>query len=264
MTTSDPVRLFRLDGCRALVTGAGSGLGREIAVLFAQAGAAVAVVSKDPVATQATVAEITAGGAAAFSIPADISLEGEVTACVAAACEALGGPADLLVNAAGIYPRYRFTELTGADFDAIQAVNLRGAFLMMREIVKGLRKVGRGGAIVNISSIAAEVTVLHHNAAYTASKGGLNALTRSAAVEFAREGIRVNAILPIGIEGPGLARAKEGTVPMEGPGLQPDRLPIGRIATAREVALAALYLASPAASFVTGQSLAVDGGYLAA
>jgi NAD(P)-dependent dehydrogenase (short-subunit alcohol dehydrogenase family) len=257
--------LFRLDGRRALITGAGAGLGRELALLFAQAGAAVAVTGRTLEKLEVTCDAVKQHGSpAAVALAADVSVEGEVIACVDAARDALGGVIDVLVNAAAIYPRYRLPDLSAAAFDEIMGVNLRGAFLMMRAVVQQLREAKSAGAVVNISSVAAEVTVVHHNVGYAASKGGLNALTRSMAAELASENIRVNAVLPIGFESPGLTQALHSDVPLEGPGCDPQRLPIGRLARPREVALAALYLASPAASFVTGQLLAVDGGYLAA
>lgn len=156
--------------------------------------------------------------------------------------------------------------MTAAQWDALHAVNTRGNFLVLRETVKALQAGGQGGAIVNVSWASGERALVHHNSAYGASKAALTNLTRSLAVEVAAHGIRINAVLPGGVatEGAAAATAKmaEDGLSTSGPIMLPGRLPIARIARPEEIAAACLYLASPAAEYITGQTLAVDGGFL--
>ena len=256
----EALRVFSLAGRGAIVTGAGRGIGRVIALLFAQAGARVLVADVNAAQAQAVADEITGGGGTAEAFAGDVSLEADVVAMIQAGA-ALGGRLDIVVNNAGIFPKYPFTELTVQAWDNIQAINLRGVFLCMREAVRAMRADGKGGAIVNISSVSSLQAVVFSNQAYGASKAGVSNLTRSCAAEFGADGIRVNAVLPGGVATEGARLASSGGV-LRGPILGAGRVPLGRGGTEADIARAALFLASPAADYITGQLLAVDGGFM--
>lgn len=264
--TTDEVTLngiFGLQGRAAIVTGGGSGIGRAVCELFATAGARVVVADIDGAGAAATTDVLNAKSREprAVAAIADLADESSVTALYAAATEAFG-TIGVVVNAAGIFPKYRFVETTVAQFDRIQAVNLRGVFLSMREAFKHMQATGKGGSIINISSASSLQAMIFHNSAYSASKAGVNALTKTIALEGAAHGIRVNAILPGGVETPGSKTAMAGGPPGEGPAYGTGRFPMGRVAQPIEIANAALFLASAASSYITGQLLVVDGGYL--
>lgn len=256
MTTQNA---FRLDDKAAVVTGAASGIGRCIAETFAGVGARVVVADIDLEAARAVAAAIVAGGGQAQAVKVDVSNEGEVAALFDAALAAYGS-LDVLVNNAAIFPKRPFLEVDTEFWDRLQAVNLRGTFLCLRECILRMKERG-GGAIVNISSVSSMQAVVHHNATYNASKAGVNSLTRTTALEFGGDGIRVNAVLPGGIPTPG-ARAASAAIELKGPILGPGRVPLGGMGGVEDIANAALFLASPAARYITGQLLAVDGGFL--
>jgi gluconate 5-dehydrogenase/2-deoxy-D-gluconate 3-dehydrogenase len=187
----------------------------------------------------------------------DVTDEHSVTAMIRDAGAAFG-PLGILVNNAGIYPTSPIAEMPVADWDRVMATNLRGPFLCTREGARAMRAAGRGGTIVNVSSIDSMHPSFVGMAHYGASKGGLNMLTRSAALEFAPDRITVNAVCPGGIE-------TEGTQAAFGDGLKATleaRIPLGRIGTPEEIGAVVVFLASPAAAYVTGTTLVVDGGYL--
>jgi NAD(P)-dependent dehydrogenase (short-subunit alcohol dehydrogenase family) len=249
--------LLDFTGRVALVSGAGSGFGRVIARRFAEAGARVAVhyrSSRD--GAFEIVREIAAAGGEARSFAADLTVEGEPERLVDEVAAAFG-PLGALVNNAGCYPLADLLQLKAADWDAALAQNLRTAFACLQ--AAGRRMAARGeGAIVNVTSIQAfrPAPALAH---YSAAKAGLEMLTRSAALELGPSGVRVNAVAP------GLVRREglESAWP-EGVARYVAAAPLGRIAEPEDVADACLFLASPAARFVTGTTLVVDGGVLAA
>jgi NAD(P)-dependent dehydrogenase (short-subunit alcohol dehydrogenase family) len=251
-----PQALFSLNGKTALVTGAGSGIGAAIAEMFARAGAHVVCAGRTASKLETVTARIRADGGHADTLIVDVSDEAAVVAAFAAVAER---NLSILVNNAAIMQKHDFLSMTADAWDAAQATNTRGAFLCTREAVKHMR--GRGGTVINIGSIASIHAAVHGNAQYGASKAGLLALTRSVAVEFAADNIRCNAILPGAVATEG-GRAAGAGVPLEGPFVQKGRILLGRVGAPDDIAAAALYLASDAASYVTGQTLIVDGGLM--
>jgi NAD(P)-dependent dehydrogenase (short-subunit alcohol dehydrogenase family) len=249
--------LLDLTGQVALVTGAGGGIGRAIARRFAEAGARVAVHyrgSREGAA--AVVRGIADAGGEARAFAADLTAAGEAERLTGDVVSAFGR-LDVLVNNAGAYPVVGLLETTPAQWDETQAANLRAALVCLQ--AAGRRMAVRGsGAIVNVTSIQAFAPApgLAH---YSAAKAGLELLTRSAALELGPSGVRVNAVAPGLIWREGIETAWP-----EGVARYVARAPLGRIGRPEEVADACLLLASPATRFVTGTTLVVDGGVLAA
>lgn len=244
---------FSLEGRVAVVTGGGRGLGRAIAGAFAEYGAALALVARSIDELERAAAEI---GGQAF--PADVSDPAAVERVAAAALKRFGR-IDVLVNAAGTSPIYKRAEqIEPAEWDAILDVNLRGTFLCCRAVGRAMLE-RRSGAIVNLASIGAAAG-LPRLAAYSASKAGVVALTRTLAVEWAPHGVRVNAI------GPAFVRTEMTRGLYEHEGLRGaivEQTPLGRFGEPDDVVGAALFLASDAARYVTGETIYVDGGWLA-
>jgi NAD(P)-dependent dehydrogenase (short-subunit alcohol dehydrogenase family) len=244
-----------LDGAVVIVTGAGGGLGRAFAEGFAAAGARVVAADVDAAAAAATASALTRRDAAAVATTTDVGDAASVAGMVAAAVDAFGG-IDVLVNNAGVYAGLRrapFYDLDEAEWDRVVRVNLKGPWLCAKACVPVMRDRG-GGAIVNVSS----ATVLSGSplwAHYVASKGGVIALTRAMAREVGDLGIRVNTIAP----GFTLTDASRALIEdAETYGVA--RGAIKRSATPEDIVGTALYLASPASAFVTGQTIVVDGG----
>ena len=251
---------MRLDGKVALVTGAAMGIGASIAERFMEAGAAVVVfdIKAEP-ALQ--VAQGLSRRGRALAIHGDVAREEDVQNTVARTVQEFGA-LDVLVNNAGIAPPAPVVDLTSAEWDRQLGVNLKGVFLFSKYAIPHLR--GRGGAIVNISSVHAFTSYAGY-AAYDASKAGLLALTRTLAVEHGADGIRVNAICPGYIKTP---MTDEWLASQPNPELALQQVlalhPLGRMGTPHDVAEAALFLASDAASFISGTCLVVDGALTAA
>jgi NAD(P)-dependent dehydrogenase (short-subunit alcohol dehydrogenase family) len=247
----------RLDGKVALITGAGSGIGRATAKRFAAEGARLVVVDVNEAAGRAVADEIGAGGGAAVFARADVTTSADVAAMIASA-ERTYGALHVLFNNAGIFPDEdgSVIDTDEAIFDRVIAVNLKGVFLGCKFGVPALLRAG-GGAIINTASFVAVMGSATSQSAYTASKGGVLALTREIAVEYARRGIRANAICPGPVDTPLLQAL------LADPAARARRLvhlPMGRLAKAEEVAAAVLYLASDEASYVNGTAFMVDGG----
>ncbi len=248
--------LLDLSGQVTLVTGAGRGLGGTIARRFAAAGARVGVhYRRSREGAERVVREIRGAGGEARAVAGDLTLDGEAKRVVEETVEAFGR-LDVLVNNAGAYPLVGLLEISAAHWDEVLAANLKSALLCLQAAARRMTASG-GGAIVNVTSIQAFRPALQL-AHYSAAKAGLEMLTRSAAVELGPAGIRVNAVAP----GVTWREGIESAWP-EGVARYRTAAPLGRIGQPEEVADACLFLASPAARFITGVSLAVDGGVLA-
>lgn len=251
--------LFGLQNKSAVVTGAGAGIGKSVAQLLVKAGARVVVADVNGANAEAVAAEInSASSGRAVAALCDVASESSVIALFETAIKTCGG-VDVLVNVAGIYPKTPFLETPVEKWDKVHAVNLRGTFLCMREAIKRMKAAGNGGSIVNISSVASLQPVIYDNGDYGATKAGVNNLTKTAAYEFADDKIRVNAVLPGGVATEQAMRPSDK--PIRGPMTQPGRMPLGRMGVADDIAQAVLFFASPASSYITGQLLAVDGGF---
>lgn len=249
-----------MDQRNVLITGAGSGIGAGIALRFAEAGYAVGVLDIDAGAAQ-RMARRLPPGARAIPLVADIADELQVRTAVENAVNELGS-LNVLVNNAGIEVSGSVSDLTSAEWDRQNAVNLRGAFLMSKYVIQ--KMTARGGAIVNISSVHAFVSWTG-SAAYDATKAGLVGLTRAMALDHGPAGIRVNAICPGYIDTPLMETWLESVSNREETIRQVLAYhPLGRIGTPRDVAEAALFLASDTASFISGTTLVVDGAMTAA
>jgi NAD(P)-dependent dehydrogenase (short-subunit alcohol dehydrogenase family) len=241
----------------ALITGAGSGMGRAASLLFAKEGAKIACADIDQAGANETAKMIEREGGKAFSIKADVSKSEQVQAMVAAAAEKLGPPT-ILYNNAGIEGASNFlAQMSEEDFDRVIAINLRGVWLGMKYALPHMIKCG-GGSIINTASIAGLVGI-KSAAAYSAAKAGVIALTRVAALEYGRYNVRVNAICPGAIDTPMVQRVqgegglREGAI---------NRISVlGRIGKPEEIAKTALFLASDDSSFATGAPFVIDGGW---
>lgn len=255
--------LLDLSGKAAIVTGGAMGIGFAIASRLAEAGAKVLIANLTAEKSAAAAASLVERGFAVSSAVADVSDEAQVEAMVKKAVDEFGG-VDILVNNAGIYPQKPVLEATKEDFEKVIHTNLKGAFFAARDVAKQMVVQGRGGTIINITSIDA----LHPSGnlpLYDASKAGLWMFTKSLALELAPYNIRVNAIAPGGVATPGTDFWKGGT-PEEQKSIDKflARIPMGRVAEADEIGKVALFLASDLSSYMTGEQVVVDGGFLLA
>lgn len=250
--------LFDLTGKVAIVTGAAAGLGRAIANGLAVFGADVACVDLDLRGAEAVAAEVRGYGRRAIAVACNVSQPLEVERTVAGV-EAAFGRIDVLVNNAGIGRRAPAEEMTKEQWDDVIAVDLTGAFLFAQAVGRVMIRQ-QGGRIINIASVAGQVGLKTGNANYCAAKGGLIALTRALALEWAKHNVLVNAVAPTHIHTPliaGLLQDPERKAYFLG------NIPLGRLGEPREVVGPVIFLASAAATLVTGATLNVDGGHTA-
>lgn len=258
--------LLTLDGKVALVTDSGSLASIDVAPLLADAGAQMVIADKDPAATENLADQINASGGKAIAIPTDVESEPSVLALFKRVRETIGR-LDILANCAGVNSNQPFIEATLAQFDDSTSVNLRSTFMLMREGVKLMLEGGVGGRIVNITTMGSLHPVMNGNEIYSATRSGVTMLTRSVAMDYAKDHILANCVLPGAVMGKTrfhqstLDAVKAGRI-LSGPAVDPERrLPLGYL-NARDIAMAVLLLAGPSGGYITGQSIILDGGFL--
>ena len=249
--------LFDLGGKVALVTGASSGIGREIALALASAGAAVVLVARGAAALEDTRSAVQSGGGQAACVPCDLAKRAAVRDCATAGAKPFGAP-DILVNAAGINPRKPMGEVTEADWDATLGINLDAPFFLAQRLAPAM--VAKGwGRIINIASLQS-VRAFANGAPYGASKGGVMQLTRAQAEAWSRHGVNANAIAPGFF--PTALTAPVVNDPQKWQA-NADKAFAGRNGALADLHGTAIYLASRASDYVTGQTIFVDGGFSA-
>jgi 2-keto-3-deoxy-L-fuconate dehydrogenase len=257
--------MFRLDGKRALITGAGSGIGEAIARLFAAQGAQIIVADVQMDAAEQVTASIVKQGGSASALALDVADETQVSAAFDRVANQYGR-LDIVVNNAGVSHVGNILETSLEDWNRVLGVNAGGVFLCAREAVRRmLHQEPKGGVIINLSSVAAMIG-LERRLPYSASKGAVLSLTRSIAIDFVGEGIRCNAICPGTVHTPFVEGYLKRSFPGQEDAIRQTlhaRQPLGRMGLPEEIAAAALYLASDEAAFVTGSALVIDGGWTA-
>jgi len=248
---------FSLTGQVALVTGASRGIGHDLVLALAAAGATVGAAARSPEHVDELLDEVAAAGGRAFAVPLDVTDLPSVEPVVQQIARE-HGRLDVLVNNAGLGANHDALDVTEADWDDLMDVNLKGLFFVTQAAARVM--VSRGyGRVVNLGSQAGLVGIRRH-AVYSASKGGVEMLTKVLALEWAPHGVTVNTVAPTFVRTPGTAER------LDDPAFAADvlaRIPVGRFGTTTDVAGAVLYLASPAAGLVTGTTLTVDGGWTA-
>jgi NAD(P)-dependent dehydrogenase (short-subunit alcohol dehydrogenase family) len=256
--TTRPHASYRFDNAVVLITGAGRGIGRGIAHQFAREGARVAVLDRDPESCQRVVREIVDLGGSAFPVIADLGDAAARGDVIQRVLEASFGRLDVLVhNAAILGPRRLLTELSDTDVRGVLEVNLVAPLLLCRDALPALARTR--GALVFVSSIQASLP-LPTFVSYAATKGGLESVTRALAVEMAASGVRVNAVAPGAVESPAMREQWEAAT---GSAAQPHAPTlVGRWGTDQDIAEVVTFLSSPAAEFVSGEVIRVDGGRL--
>lgn len=245
---------FRLDGRRALVAGASSGIGAACAVALGEAGAEVTLAARSADKLNALAAEMAAAGMSVKTLCVDVSDVEATEAAVAA-----NGPFDVLVNSAGTARHSPATETSDTDFDAVSHLNIKGAYFLTRAVAKGLIAAGKQGSLINISSQMAHVGGIDR-AVYSATKHAVEGFTKSMAIEWGAHGIRVNTICPTFIRTALTASTfanPERRKWIEG------KIKLGRVGEVTDIMGGVVYLASDASALVTGTSLLIDGGWTA-
>lgn len=252
------MKLFDLTGKTSLVTGAGRGIGRSIALGLAEAGSNLVLCSRSPDELEAVATEVRALGVKALAISCDVTDPASIEAAVTATVEHFGA-IDVLINNAGRTVKQPAEDLALSDWQAIINVNLTGVFLVAQAVGRQMIRQG-SGRIINISSIAAK-TAITGSVAYCASKGGVDMVTRVLAVEWARHGIQVNGLAPAYTETP-LVKALTDTR-ADFADRVTSRTPMKRMARPDEMVGTAIFLASDASTYITGETVMVDGGWTA-
>jgi NAD(P)-dependent dehydrogenase (short-subunit alcohol dehydrogenase family) len=250
----------RLRGKVAFITGAGAGMGREAAVLFAEEGGKVVVADIDATAASETVKKVEAAGGQAVAVAGDVAVEADVQRMIAEGVKAFGA-LHILYNNAGVLWKDRDRSVLETDekwWDRVMAINLKSVFWVTKHGIPHLRTAG-GGSIIMMGSVSALAGFTRAQDAYTAAKGALISLTKSLAIQFARDRIRCNIIHPGIVDTPLQAPYLTDAIRKE----FETGIPLGRIAQPREIAYVALFLASDESSFMTGAELVVDGGFTA-
>lgn len=244
---------LRLDGRRALVTGASKGLGRAAAIALAEAGASVTLAARGEAEMAATVAHLSGRGLVARAVALDVTDRAAVRRSIAEL-----GPFDVLVNNAGTNIRDPFLDVSDAALDTLIDLNIVAAFVVAQAVARGMIAAGIQGSIINMSSVNGHVGGVNRTV-YTASKHAIEGLTKAMAVELGPKGIRVNNLCPTFFETPLTAGFLADEAVMRS---TVDRIPLGRIGQVEDLMGAVVFLASPAAAMITGASLLVDGGLL--
>lgn len=257
-TESRLADLVDLTGKTAIVTGGAMGIGRGISGRLHEAGACVTIADLDPDAGRSAARDLNGARAhSALCIPTDVGDAGQVDAMLTATIDAFGG-LDILVNNAGIYPIVSFREMDAATFERVLRVNLIGVFLCMKAGAEQMIAQGRGGKIINVTSVDALHPSMVGLAHYDASKHGLWGLTKNVALELSEHGIAVNAIAPGGVATPGTGLSSVQDAVQE----TVARIPMHRMADPDEMGRIALFLASELSSYMTGSQVVADGGML--
>ncbi len=244
----------------ALITGAGMGMGREAAVLFAEQGARIVVCDIDAAAAEGTVALVEKAGGEAVAVTGDVAVEADVKRMVEDGVRRFGA-LHVLYNNAGVLWKDRdrsVLETDGAQWDRVMGINLKSVFWVTKYGIPRLREAG-GGSVILIGSVSALAGFTRAQDAYTAAKGALISLNKSLAIQFAKDGIRCNVIHPGIVDTPLQAPYLNDALRAE----FKTGIPLGRIGQPREIAYAALFLASDESSFMTGAEIIVDGGFMA-
>lgn len=252
---------MKLEQRVAVITGAGSGIGRAMALCFAREGARVLAADVNGDAAEQTAAQVSADGGVCSAQAVDVTQPEQVRAMIAAA-QTRYGRVDILCNNAGIGSTTDVVECEPDEWDRVMTVNVKSVYLGCKYVVPLMIEQG-GGVIVNTASVAGMVGLVKR-ASYSASKGAVIALTRQVAIEYVERGIRVNCLCPGTVDSPWVGRLlSSADDPVAARSALVARQPVGRLGTPEEVAAAALYLASDDAAFITGTGLVIDGGLTA-
>jgi NAD(P)-dependent dehydrogenase (short-subunit alcohol dehydrogenase family) len=258
-------RLFALEGKIAVVTDSGRNSSNDVARLLASAGAAVVVADRETEHVQPIVEQIISEGGKAMGVATNVEIESSVVSLFNQVATVWGVP-NIVVNCAAMNNNGPFTEFTAIAWDEVMSVNLKSVFFCMREAVKHMLKGGHGGRIINITTMGALHPVLNGNGAYTAARAGVSGLSRAVALDYAKDRILVNCVMPGAVPGKVRfhpdAQERLDSGGLSGPVMDIDRRrPLGW-GDPQDLAAAALYLAGPSGGYMTGQSIVLDGGFL--